>query len=264
MINIGNKIRSLRNQHHISQETLAESMGVSCQAVSKWETGAAAPDISLLPALACFFGVSTDELLDYDRFANEKKIIEIRDRAYALRNQNPEEAEKILREGLKRFPGNEILLNNLLYTLPPERSDEAAQLCKALIETAQDDEVKYDALRILARIYCAKGQKDLCANTLEKIPELYFTKLQLVACLLNGDASMNAAQKQLWLDVESTIDMLSVIKDRLIEKNDLTEAKKWCKFAVGILEAILKERDAGFLSQAFLSLCENSLQAFQL
>lgn len=263
MINIGKKIRSLRNQHHISQETLAESMGVSCQAVSKWETGAAAPDISLLPALACFFNVSTDELLDYDRFANEKKITEIRDRAYALRREHPEEAEKILREGLKSFPGNELLLNNLLYTLPAERSDEAENLCKALIETAQDDEVKFDALRILAKIYSANGQKDLCADTLERIPELYFTKLQLVALLLNGDASMNAAQKQLFLDFESMINMLSVTKDRLIEKKERTEAKTWCRFATGILETILKERAAGFLSEAFISLCENALREFQ-
>lgn len=264
MINIGNKIKSLRNQLHISQETLAESMGVSFQAVSKWETGAAAPDISLLPSLAYFFGVSTDELLDYDRFANEKKIIEIRDHAYTLRREHPEEAEKVLREGLKSFPGNELLLNNLLYTLPPERSDEAENICKALIETAQDDEVKYDALRILAKIYGAKGQKALCSDALEKIPELYFTKLQLVAVLLDGNASMNAAQKQLWLDVESMIDMLAVTKDRLIEKEKIKEAKMWCKLAIGILEAILKERDANFLSEAFVSLCENSLQTFKI
>ena len=108
MINIGNKIKFLRNRLRISQETLAESMGVSFQAVSKRETGSAAPDISLLPALAYFFGVSTDELLDYNRFANEKKIIEIRDRAYTLRKKHPEDAEKVLREGLKSFPGNEI------------------------------------------------------------------------------------------------------------------------------------------------------------
>lgn len=264
MINIGNKIKLLRSKFRISQETLAESMGVSFQAVSKWETGAAAPDISLLPALANFFGVSTDEILDYDRFANEKKITEICNRAYTLRREHPEEAEKILREGLKSFPGNEILLNNLLYTLPVERYNEAANLCKALIETAQDDEVKYDAIRILSEIYSANGQKGLCADTLERIPELYFTKLQCMAHLLDSDASMNAAQKQLFLDFESMINMFSVIKERLVEKKELAEAKMWCKLAVGILEAILKERDAGFLSETFVLLCENSLQEFKM
>ena len=75
---------------------------------------------------------------------------------------------------------------------------------------------------------------------------------------------MNAAQKQLWLDVESMIKMLSVIRDRLVEKKELAEAKIWCKLAVGVLEAILKERDASFLSEAFVSLCENSLQEFKI
>lgn len=262
MINIGNKIKYLRNRLRISQETLAETMGVSFQAVSKWETGAAAPDISLLPALACFFGVSTDELLDYDRFANEKKITEICERAYALRSVHPEEAEKILRDGLKSFPGNEILLNNLLYTLPEERSDESVNLCKALIETAKNDTVKYDALRILAEIYSANGQKGLCADTLEKIPELYFTKLQLMACLLDGDDSMDAAQKQLFLDFESMIHMLSVIKERLIEKKELEEANVWCNMAECILRAALQKRNKELLSEAFTSLCENSLQKF--
>ena len=264
MINIGNRIKLLRNKLRISQETLAESMGVSFQAVSKWETGAAAPDISLLPALANFFGVSTDELLDYDRFANEKKITEICDRAYELRREHPEEAEKVLHEGLKSFPGNEILLNNLLYTLPAERSDEAANICKALIETAQDDEVKYDARRILAEIYSANGQKGLCADTLDKIPELYFTKLQLVAFLLDGDASMNAAQKQLFLDFESMINMLSVIKERLKAKKEPEEAKAWCNMAESILRAILKKENKELLPDAFISLCENSLQGFMM
>lgn len=259
MINIGNKIRSLRNQRDISQETLAEGMGVSFQAVSKWETGAAAPDISLLPALAYFFQVSTDELLDFDRFENEKKITEIRDSAAALRYEHPDEAERILREGLKSFPGNETLLNNLLYTLPPERSDEAADLCKALIETAREDEVRYDAMRILAEIYSANGQKTLCAETLKKIPELYFIKLQLVALHLDGDASMNAAQKQLYLDFESMINMFFVIRNRFSEKDASAESKVCCEMAADILESILRKKDAGQLSKAFISLCEDSL-----
>jgi len=263
-MSIGNKIRLLRGERHISQETLAESMGVSFQAVSKWETGVAAPDISLLPAIAAFFGVSTDELLDYDQFANKKKITEICDHAASLRDDHPEEAEKILREGLKKFPGNEILLNNLLYTLPAERSDEAVVLCKALIETARNDEVKYDALRILAEIYHANGQKSLCAETLEKIPEIYFTKLQLAAYLLDGDASINAAQKQLHLDFESMIRMTSVFKNRLIEKKKPEEAKAWCELIIGILNVILDERNGKFLSDSFLSLCRSSLKEFEM
>ena len=61
MINLGNKIKQLRKQRGISQEVLARHLGVSFQAVSKWETEAGMPDVTLIPAIASFFGGSTDE-----------------------------------------------------------------------------------------------------------------------------------------------------------------------------------------------------------
>lgn len=71
-----NKLRSLRMLRGITQEALAAEMGVSPQAVSKWERGAAMPDISLLPELSVYFGVSMDELFglteekEFDRIQN--------------------------------------------------------------------------------------------------------------------------------------------------------------------------------------------------
>lgn len=63
MENIGNRIAKLRKAKAMTQEDLAEKMGVSSQAVSKWENNVSCPDISLLPQLAHLLGVSTDELL---------------------------------------------------------------------------------------------------------------------------------------------------------------------------------------------------------
>ena len=62
-MNIGAKIRQLRTERGISQEQMAEQLSVSRQAITKWETGAGAPDIENLAAVARLFGVSTDELL---------------------------------------------------------------------------------------------------------------------------------------------------------------------------------------------------------
>lgn len=61
-MNIGNNIKHLRQQQKVTQEQLADHLGVSYQAVSKWETNANTPDISLLPEIAAFFGVSIDAL----------------------------------------------------------------------------------------------------------------------------------------------------------------------------------------------------------
>ena len=49
---LGKKIRQLRFKAHLTQEQLAEKLGIGAQAVSKWENGAAMPDIALLPSLA--------------------------------------------------------------------------------------------------------------------------------------------------------------------------------------------------------------------
>ena len=73
---IGKKIRDLRVAKGITQEILAEVLSVTPQAVSKWETGSAAPDIQLLPELAVYFGVTIDELFcltddrEFDRIQN--------------------------------------------------------------------------------------------------------------------------------------------------------------------------------------------------
>ncbi len=63
-MDIGNKIRKLRFRASLTQEQLADRLGISAQAVSKWENAVAMPDISLLPELSEIFGVSIDELFD--------------------------------------------------------------------------------------------------------------------------------------------------------------------------------------------------------
>ena len=63
-MNIGPNIRTLRTRAGMTQEQLAGQLGVTYQAVSRWETGANTPDISLLPALATVFDVSIDALFN--------------------------------------------------------------------------------------------------------------------------------------------------------------------------------------------------------
>lgn len=60
---MGRRIAALRRQAGLTQEQVAERLGVTAQAVSKWENDVSCPDISLLPGLAELLGVSTDELL---------------------------------------------------------------------------------------------------------------------------------------------------------------------------------------------------------
>ena len=60
---IGSNIAALRKEKGITQEELANALGVSAQAVSKWENNSSCPDVSLLTVIADYFGVTVDALL---------------------------------------------------------------------------------------------------------------------------------------------------------------------------------------------------------
>ena len=238
MIRLGEKIKTLRKQKNISQEVFANYLGVSFQAVSKWENGNTMPDVTMIPAIASFFGISTDELFDFNLFETEKQVDAICLEAYKYRFTDPAESERILREGLQRFPGNEIILNNLLYTLDYKtKADEVITLCKTLIETTKDDSVKYDACRILASCYKENGRNDLVKPTLELIPEIYFTKLELMASLLEGEESYEAAQKQKNISAEDLIEMLIIAAKHLRKIGETAKADSQFRIALKIIDA---------------------------
>lgn len=65
-IRIGKRIAARRRQMGVTQEELAEFIGVSKPAVSKWESGQSYPDITLLPVLAAYFNMTVDDLLGYE------------------------------------------------------------------------------------------------------------------------------------------------------------------------------------------------------
>lgn len=73
-MSIGVKIKPLRTKKGISQSELSEVFHVSSQAVSKWESDTTSPDISQLPAIASYFGITIDELFDYSNVLQYQRI----------------------------------------------------------------------------------------------------------------------------------------------------------------------------------------------
>ena len=70
----GATIKALREKQGLTQAQLAERLAVSDKAVSKWETGAGYPDITLLPRIANYFGITVDELIGNDAVTREEDI----------------------------------------------------------------------------------------------------------------------------------------------------------------------------------------------
>lgn len=112
---IGKKIRLLRYRASLTQEQLAEQLGVSAQAVSKWENAAAMPDIGLLPSLSEVFGVSIDELFD---LTAEQKLRRIENRMELEEELEPDvfrEYEEFLKEQRDKGGDRQRALSLLAY-----------------------------------------------------------------------------------------------------------------------------------------------------
>ena len=75
LVKINEQIVCLRRQKGVTQKELAQVLGVSCQAVSKWESSRCCPDIQLLPDIAQFFGVSIDRLMGYEAVTVNSNVV---------------------------------------------------------------------------------------------------------------------------------------------------------------------------------------------
>lgn len=139
---IGKKIRNLRLEKEVKQEELAEYLGVSIQAVSKWETEASVPDIALLPGIAVFFGVTIDELF---QLSDEAEFERIENMFWHERRIAPETFDHCVRflEGvLKSDPKNVRACCCLAYLYNHRAAsdhDMASEYAKKALELAPDD-----------------------------------------------------------------------------------------------------------------------------
>lgn len=177
-LQIGEKIKSLRKKVNCTQEELANALGITCQAVSRWELNTAYPDMELIPAIANYFGVTIDELFGYE-CDRTKKIDEIIEKIteFSIKSRSDdnwiEKCLLILREGIAEFPQNEKLLITLADTLSEAgwrkygervyydddgymRHDfdkhktnnywlEAVKICEKLVKTTNDNSISIRA-----------------------------------------------------------------------------------------------------------------------
>jgi len=144
---IGNKIKQLRYKASLTQEQLAERLGLSAQAVSKWENAAAMPDITLLPDLAEIFGVSIDELFD---LTADQKIRRIENRMEVQEDLTPDvfrEYEDFLKDQAARGADPQkavsVLAHLYYYQLSEEENLRLVQRFKELAGDAAAMEVEY-------------------------------------------------------------------------------------------------------------------------
>lgn len=229
-IDLGTKIRELRRRDGRTQEALAQALGVTSQAVSRWESGGCFPDINLIPSIANYFGVSIDELFGYtdDR---SKRIDELVAQIYDMIRQNNgvdnniSECIAFARNALVEFPGNEKLMLSLASVLYKaggirygechlideegygiydtekhktyEEWREAIPLYEKALEMLPNGVLRNRALMELSQLYLNMGDHEKAMALAESAPDMWNSREFLRAYACDGKAYVKAHSETL-------------------------------------------------------------------
>ncbi|MCR5523527.1 MAG: helix-turn-helix transcriptional regulator [Clostridia bacterium] len=155
-------IKRLRKERDLTQEALADFLGVSFQAVSKWERGESYPDIELLPVIAGFFSVSTDDLLGVDKAKNEEDILAFIDKFDNGKYKGSEGSLSFMKDAYRKYPSDFRILVRYMHSLINDNVDAGDYLKNkkeifAIYDRIQDyctnDRIRMYAKNLLIHYY---------------------------------------------------------------------------------------------------------------
>lgn len=260
---IGDTIKYLRKEKDITQEELADILGVSYQSVSRWENGICYPDMELLPAISEFFGITVDKLLGVDKAIESETVSE-----YLLRFQKAisqgkiDECIAVAREGVSEYPNNFVLLNKLMYALfisgdsdgnIPEWKEnmekydaEITALGERIMKHCPDQNIRLEATSRLAFNHCEMGRNEIGRAIYESLPSAEFCKEnQIWRSLVNNEKfsfmknkikqDYNALRSSIWLlansgclsDEQSVIAIQKILELEKIVYDGNVTAEGW-------------------------------------
>ena len=187
---MGQIIKDLRKKNGFTQEELAERLGVTYQAVSKWENNTGMPDISQVVPLASIFGVSTDVLFGIADTTENEEAWKIVQHAGSIEKYGEIEtylnAYDVLLDGLRKYPNNLIIMINCMHLgtslslrengwiYAEERAKEIAsetiRQANFVIANSKNITDILSARQILVFLYCSQGKFDLASNEARNFP----------------------------------------------------------------------------------------------
>lgn len=210
-LKLGTIIKKLRTERGITQEELASKMGVSYQAVSKWETNTTTPDIAILPQLALFFGVSMDALFSMNQDDYIVKISKMIRDEHSISHENFVWAERYLK-GLLSEEKHNNTARTLLVELYEHRENRDSLAGGRLCEEGLLIEPSNVALvGKLTRIREKRNEPDRLIKFLETLYSKNRQNMVVIDALISAyikcgkydDATnlMNTSKKRAILDV---------------------------------------------------------------
>ncbi len=232
-------IREKRKEIGLTQEQIAENLGVSTPAVNKWEKGVTYPDISLLPALARLLKVDLNTLLCFNEGLSEQEIGHISNEVIdTIRKNGFEAGFTMSMEKVREYPNCDMLIDStallmdgalLMYGASLDNKEHYENQITALYEHAaksNNDQVRNKAIYMLASKYMGRKEYEKAQEMLDLLPE--FTALdknQLQARLfINQDKLVEAAgllERKLLMGInEVHMILMSLAEIELKERNN--------------------------------------------
>ncbi|MBQ2828662.1 MAG: helix-turn-helix transcriptional regulator [Clostridia bacterium] len=206
-LSIGENIKFLRKQKDITQEQLAEMLGISAQSVSRWESGICYPDMELLPEISKIFEITADKLLGVDDIAENKKVEEYLNRFQVAINKGKiDECISIAREGVAEYPNNYVLLDKLMYALFGSGDDdgnipewkenmekydaEITAIGERIMRHCPDINIRLEATSRLAFHHILHGRKEIGRKIYETFPPMELCKERQMWWALEKDEKL--------------------------------------------------------------------------
>ncbi|KPU45016.1 transcriptional repressor DicA [Oxobacter pfennigii] len=184
-LNIGEIIIEKRKEKGWTQEQLANAVGVSTPAVSKWETGSTYPDITLLSPIARALNISVNELLSYEKVLSEEKVNELRKKAlHIYESQGFNAGWEFCQKVIQEYPNSIALKFNIgglfqsFMLLKEDRNKEkikmyykkAAEIYEDVLNSG-NQKYTYTATTILIVYYTVLDELDKAEKLLERLPK---------------------------------------------------------------------------------------------
>ncbi len=272
-MSIGSTIKRLRKREGITQEQLAEYLGITSRAISQWECGRTTPDITLIPSLCHIFGISSDELLEIDIHKSNEEINEYLDKATKLCHQGKwDDYSNILREANKRFPRDYKIMLKLADALVNEYSrkksreyKEVFELCNRILAECTDSNIRYEATDILATAYGYAGKNEEMLKLANEMPKSHLSYENFMLYHWKGNDGFAEMQAYIHFLINS---LLASIDCAYLYHHDngkliysIEENIELCKLQVKLLELLFPNKDYQYFAQIGEIACNRILMA---
>ena len=251
MLKIGEKIKELRKAQDVTQEKLADYLNISYQAVSKWENGLALPDLSLIPALANFFGVTSDYLLDISLDNKSEKIENVLKEARSYTHTGEiEKSIAVIEEALKTYPNEHKLLCDLIeykvsrYEDSEEWLADIEQKANLILRDCNIDKIRHSTIVNLAFAYSFCGKREKVIAIADLLPDVAYSKRELLKFSVHPKERTTYISECILAHAEAILcDILSISKYHYLWGNPEI-AVDVCNRALNIIKSL---GDEGYL-----------------